>query len=294
MIGCIGYGYVGSALSLCFARNINVAVYDIIDVSNNLCKNMIYFNNMIEFIKCMESGKETPIYFICVPTPMKLDTYECDTRIIDSVIESLYKNITKKSFVVIKSTIPIGKTDSFNKMYNNKMNVIFNPEFLTQDNAESDFINQKRTIIGSDLHEEELHEITLLYNKNFNNLQIDYCLAREAELAKLMLNSFWATKVAFANEFYDISTSVGVDYKNVASLVKGDDRIGKTHLDVPGNDNLRGFGGVCLPKDLNNVRTISQKRNIKTILLDAVWETNCNIRQDKDWEKLIGKAVSKE
>jgi UDPglucose 6-dehydrogenase len=70
--------------------------------------------------------------------------------------------------------------------------------------------------------------------------------------------------------------------------------MGQTHLSVPGPDGLRGFGGVCLPKDLNNLRKLAEQHSVSTKLLDAIWEKNCNVREKKDWEELIGKAVSKE
>lgn len=292
MIGCIGYGFVGSALTNTFSNTTKVAVYDINDVSNKLNKNCTFFNDISDFVSVLEKNEDLPNIFICVPTPMYYEEKKCDTRIIDSVLELLFNTVSKKTNVIIKSTIPIGQTDLYNNKYFNKLNVIFNPEFLTQNNAENDFKKQKRTILGLS-GSVDVSNIISLYKNTIDNIDIHICEAKEAEITKLMLNSFWATKVAFANEMYDICNLSNIDYNNVHNLVLGDERIGKTHLSVPGFDGLRGFGGVCLPKDLNNLKTYANELGLKTCILDSVWEKNCIVREDFDWEKLIGKAISK-
>lgn len=291
MIGCVGYGFVGSALCNCFAKVEKVLVYDILDVTNNLKKNMEYQSNFEQFIVELEKEKDN-IIFICVPTPMNIKTKKCDLKIVDTVIKQIYKNVQKKCYVVIKSTIPVGTIDYYHTLYGDKLKMIFNPEFLTQNNAEEDFLNQKRAIFGT--HIEDIKCVTKLYKKALQNIDIQMTTPRESEMVKLTLNTFWATKVAFANEIYDICEGMNINYNDVINLVKDDPRMGKTHLSVPGFDGYRGFGGVCLPKDLNNLRTLSVDNSVSTPLLDAVWEKNCKVREVKDWEDLIGKAVTKE
>jgi UDPglucose 6-dehydrogenase len=291
MIGCIGYGFVGSALCNCFSRVEKVLVHDILDVSANLKANMEYCGDIKEFINKLEQQKDS-IIFICVPTPMNLRTKKCDIRIIDTVLKSIYSHVTKTTFIVIKSTIPVGTIDYYHTLYGDKLNMIFNPEFLTQNNAEKDFLNQTRAIFGSNL--EDISPVVDIYKRALPKIDIEFGTPQEAEMVKLTLNTYWATKVAFANEIYDICDGMNVNYNNVIKMVKGDPRMGKTHLAVPGPDGYRGFGGVCLPKDLNNLRMLSKEYDVKTPLLDAVWEKNCEVREVRDWEELIGKAVSKD
>jgi nucleotide sugar dehydrogenase len=291
MIGCIGYGFVGSALCNCFAKVEKILVHDILDVSKHLKDNMEYEKNFDEFVSTLEN-EEHSIVFICVPTPMNIKTKKCDIRIIDNILKNLYKNITKNWFVVIKSTIPVGTIDYYHTLYGDKFSVIFNPEFLTQNNAEKDFLNQKRAIFGSNV--EEITPVVEIYKNALPKIDIQYSSPRESEMVKLTLNTYWATKVAFANEMYDICEGLNINYDNVIKLVKGDSRMGKTHLAVPGPDGHRGYGGVCLPKDINNLRMLSQDVNVETPLLDVVWEKNCQVREVRDWEELIGKAVSKD
>lgn len=291
MIGCIGYGFVGSALCNCFSKVEKILVNDIIDVTKSLKQNMEYEKNIATFVSKLEH-EEHSILFICVPTPMNLNTKKCDIRIIDNVLKQLYSQSKKQMYIVIKSTIPVGTIDYYHTLYGDKFNMIFNPEFLTQNNAEQDFLNQTRAIFGSNV--EYIAPVVEIYKKALPNIDIQYSSPTEAEMVKLTLNTYWAAKVAFANEVYDICQGMNVDYNNVMKMVKGDSRMGKTHLAVPGYDGYRGFGGVCLPKDLNNLRMLSKEFGVPTPLLDAVWEKNCEVREVRDWEELVGKAVSKD
>ena len=295
MIGCIGYGFVGGALCHTFSKVSKVLVYDVIDISDRLEENMEAISDFSVFVKQMET-ESVPIYFICVPTPMFENSLRCDLSIMDTVFKNLEKYVSKRSIVVIKSTIPIGTTERYAEQYNDKFNVVFNPEFLTQNNAKEDFKNQTRVIFGHKnfKNPEWLHAVVKLYTDAIPNISVYHSSSREAEMCKLMLNSYWASKVAFANEVYDICKAMDIDYNAVANLVKSDPRMGPSHLSVPGPDGLRGFGGVCLPKDLNNLRKLAEQNGVRTLVLDAIWEKNCEVREKKDWEDLIGKAVSKE
>ena len=84
---------------------------------------------------------------------------------------------------------------------------------------------------------------------------------------------------------------VGADYDNILKLVLCDERIGKSHFAVPGPDGYHGFGGKCFPKDLNSFIHFSTTKNIKNIMLKASWEKNLEVRPERDWEKLKGRAV---
>ena len=111
-------------------------------------------------------------------------------------------------------------------------------------------------------------------------------------MIKYLTNCFLATKVSFANEMYDICESLGIDYDKVIEYAKLDDRIGNSHWNVPGPDGDFGFGGHCLPKDLNAIIHISKKIKSTNNVIKAVLKTNDNKRNFRDWEKMKGRAVN--
>jgi UDPglucose 6-dehydrogenase len=98
-------------------------------------------------------------------------------------------------------------------------------------------------------------------------------------------------KVSFANEMYKLSEKLGVNYDNLLSMVLEDERIGKTHLNVPGHDGDFGFGGHCFPKDLQALLNLTRELETPNNVLKATVVTNNEIRKNKDWEKMKGRAV---
>ena len=101
-----------------------------------------------------------------------------------------------------------------------------------------------------------------------------------------------ATKVSFANEIYDLCQKLNLDYDKVVEYSLGDDRIGNSHLNVPGPDGDYGFGGHCFPKDLAALIKLTEDNGSLNNVLKSVNKTNQAVRQNKDWEKMIGRAVS--
>jgi UDPglucose 6-dehydrogenase len=102
-------------------------------------------------------------------------------------------------------------------------------------------------------------------------------------MIKLMSNAFLATKVTFANVFYDICAAVGANYEMVRMGVTSDKRIGESHMRVPGYDGKRGFSGSCFPKDLGNISETALLLGLDNELICAVLRTNSRIREDHDW-----------
>ena len=100
-----------------------------------------------------------------------------------------------------------------------------------------------------------------------------------------------ATKVSFANEMYDLCKKLGLDYDKVVEYSTLDDRLGKSHWNVPGPDGDFGFGGHCLPKDLTALIYLAMKFDTETNVLNAVEETNDVVRKNRDWEDMKGRAV---
>ena len=135
-----------------------------------------------------------------------------------------------------------------NTIYKN-LQIVFNPEFLTERNAVQDFNNQNRIIIGGPGLQRLLSRIFFL--KSFLTPMSLKLAPHHAEMIKYFTNPFLATKVSFANEMYDLCLKLNLDYDKVVEYAVLDKRIGKSHLNVPGPDGDFGFGGHCFPKDLS-------------------------------------------
>jgi UDPglucose 6-dehydrogenase len=279
-IGIIGLGYVGSACENLFKEYFEVNTYDIAKDSN--CKSV------------KELASKSDVIFVCLPTPMKSDR-SCDLSIIKNVLSEINQYNTN-SIIIIKSTVEVGTTDSFEKKYKN-LKLVFNPEFLTEANFLDDFKNQKRIIIGSN-SKESAKIVNDLYRKIYSEdskVVIEYTSALNAEFVKYVTNTFLTVKVAFANEIYDITKAMNADYDEIIKLATLDKRLGSSHWSVPGPDGRRGFGGSCFPKDINSLINSFESQEIKSFVLKSAWKRNILIdRVDKDWEKLKGRAVSKE
>ena len=112
----------------------------------------------------------------------------------------------------------------------------------------------------------------------FLKYKVSWFPSDESEAIKYFSNVFLAYKVAYFNKIYDFCQAAGIDYSNVREGVTADSRIGKSHTQVPGIDNDRGFGGTCFPKDLNSLITQFEQRGLDCDMLKKVWLYNQNIR----------------
>jgi|TARA_B110000977_G_scaffold616_1_gene855 UDPglucose 6-dehydrogenase len=272
-IGIIGQGYVGTALKVGFKDYYNVETYDKYDLSKSTKSSI---KRVVEF---------TDVIFVCVPTPMRKDG-TCYTGIVEEVIREINET-ADGHIVVIKSTVPPGTTDRINAEYT-KSTVIFNPEFLTEANFIDDFKNQNRIILGGD--RKGTSKVRQLYSRLFPQATIVKTGAKHAEMVKYFTNCFLATKVSFANEMKHICDSIDLDYDKVVEYATYDERLGKSHWSVPGPDGDLGFGGHCLPKDLS-----AMVNGFDTLgLLEAVEQVNDQVRENRDWELMVGRAVLEE
>ena len=270
-IGVVGQGYVGSAISTHFKSFFKIITFDKYLISKSS-------ENSLK-----ELSKKSDIIFVCVPTPMQNDG-KCDISIVEKVINEINKN-TKNKIIVIKSTIPPGTTDNFKSLFTNNA-IIFNPEFLTEANFLEDFKNQKKVILGGNAKHIDL--IAKIYLTAFPEIKIIKSDSTEAEMVKYFINCFLATKVSFANEMKYICDNLNLDYNQIMKMAISDHRLGASHWKVPGPDGDLGFGGHCLPKDLNAILS-----HFETLgLLKEVKKVNDKIRQNRDWEKMKGRSVS--
>jgi len=281
-IGIIGQGFVGSAVYEGMQNHFEVLAYD-----NDPNK----FSNVNSIYEIVES---TEITFLCVPTPMK-KTGECDLSIVKSAlsdIDSILFSLNKRNYIVIiKSTIPPGTTEILNKQYSN-IDIVFNPEFLTEANAIEDYKNQNRIIIGGDRPSST--KVKRMFSKAFPKVPIIKTSSTIAEMIKYVTNTFLATKVSFANEMYQICQGLAIDYDKVIEYARYDERLGNSHWSVPGPDGDFGFGGHCFPKDIAALQYVAKQMNVNSTVLNAAIEKNNQVRTDLDWTKQVGRAVSED
>ena len=278
-IGIIGQGYVGTAIKVGFESYYDLETYDKFSTAKSTC-------NLPDLVA------ECEVIFVCVPTPMNrdgschTDIVECVVRDIDKWASRYHKDINP--IVVIKSTIPPGTTDRLNKKYKN-VSVIFNPEFLSEANFIEDFKNQTRVVLGGTRKGTNL--LRQIYSKVFPTAHIIKTGSITAEMVKYMTNAYLATKVSFSNEIKQICDKLDIDYDKVVEYATLDERLGKTHLGVPGPDGDCGFGGDCLRKDINALISVAHELGIEPEVLEAVVETNDKVRENRDWENMKGRAV---
>ena len=113
-------------------------------------------------------------------------------------------------------------------------------------------------------------------------------------MVKYMNNCFFATKVSFLNEMRQVADECGVDWDMAVEGFVRDGRVGHSHLSVPGPDGRWGFGGSCFPKDVQAMIDFGKGLDIEMHTLNGVWNTNLEVRPEKDWEKLEGRAIVKQ
>ena len=275
-IGIIGQGFVGNAVYNKFKNYFNVLTFDL---DKSLC------NSSFE-----EINKESKYIFVCLPTPMNKDG-SCYTAIVEDLLIKLDKHskeISQSKIVVVKSTIPPGTTKKWNDRFDN-LSLVFNPEFLTEANAVKDYENQNRIILGGPNN--ETLQLNSIFSKVFPTAKIINTNSTDAEMVKYTTNSFLAMKVSFANEIYQICKKVNADYDKVIEATIEDDRLGTSHWKVPGPDGDFGYGGHCFPKDINALISVALDNNISPKMLKATNEKNKEIRSNKDWENMKGRAV---
>ena len=282
-IGIVGNGYVGQATKMLGCRD------DFSDLEDNA---MLIYD--IDKDKCLPSDitfkdlSLCDVVFVCVPTPANADG-TCSTLAVESVVHEL-KEIGG-SDIIVRSTVPVGTC--------RKLEVNFMPEFLTERQWEKDVKNTQEWIVGLWNAEDKYLKkilrkifITAKRNGRIKSANFIWASTEEAELAKLVRNAFLATKVSFFNEIHSFCEAVEIPYERVVNLVRLDPRIGESHMQVPGPDGKKGYGGTCLPKDINSLYHQIFDQGIDPSIIDAVMLRNQKIdRPEEDWKDDKGRAV---
>ena len=207
---------------------------------------------------------------VAVPTPSRPDG-SADVSAVEETIGWI-----ESAHIVIRSTVPVGTTDRLRR--ETGKSIVFQPEYGPAETPDHPFNDPRKVrwvILGG--QRADTVPVADLYKTVFNSdIAIHQTDARTAELTKYMENCFLALKVTFCNEFYDLAETFGVDYNELRELWLLDPRIGRGHTFVFPAD--RGFGGRCLPKDLDALISAAHELGYDPTLLEAVVHTNRRIR----------------
>ena len=273
-IGIIGRGFVGSAVEFGFSAQCGCsAQLKSYDIDPKKKKDSL-----------QETVNESDFIFLSVPTPS--NSSGIDLSFLIAALDSI-KTVNKRSdnIILIRSTIVPGTTRKLQEKFNT-LNIIFNPEFLTQRSAKYDFINQSRFVLGGE--EDYTQQVAELYRWRFGKtIQVIMTNFETAEMIKYMNNCFFATKVSFMNEMKLVAEKCSVDWDTAIEGFVSDGRIGHSHIQVPGPDGKYGFGGECLPKDMKAMIEFSNKLGLDLNTLKGAWGTNLHIRPKEDLSKYV-------
>ena len=216
------------------------------------------------------------VVFVCVPTPVAPDG-SCDTSIVEQCVGWI-----EAPQIVIRSTVRPGTTRRLRQ--ETGKSVIFQPEYIGETPAHPlvDARKHEFIILGGPIA--ETSAVADLYARHYHsNVRFHFTDSTTAEVAKYMENSFYAMKVMFCNEFFDIAAAQGVDYNELREMWLADPRISRDHTFVyPDN---RGFSGKCLPKDVSAIIRSSSEKGYRPPLLELIMNVNEGYRaHDETYE----------
>ena len=281
-IGIVGNGFVGSSVAYGFSAqtgfDAEIKIYD-----KDKKKSTHSLEDVIN---------NSDFVFVSVPTPSNKD-HSINIDIVDDIffqMNFLSKNI--ETIFLLRSTVTPGTSRRVQKNCPN-LKIVFNPEFLTERSAKFDFINQSRFILGGEIKNTE--KVANLFRQRFGFatpvIQTDY---ETAEMIKYMNNCFFATKVTFLNEMRQIADQSNVDWETAVEGFVRDGRVGHSHISVPGPDGHYGFGGSCFPKDMRAMISYAKSLGIEPMVLESAWNKNLEVREDRNWLKMPGRAITSE
>jgi len=221
------------------------------------------------------------IVFVCVPTPYNTEPHEGEPGFDLSFVRSAIGSLEGSKVVVIKSTVLPGTTEMLQGEFP-RHRFLFNPEFLTEVTAEQDMNYPDRQIVGYTPESYTFASDVLQLLPMAPHERI--MRAREAEMVKYFGNTWFSTKVVFANQIYDLCNALGIEYDVVKESAAADKRIGRSHLEVV-HKGYRGYGGKCLPKDTRAMIQQGEASGVEMALLKKVEEINAQLRSQHDFDR---------
>lgn len=253
-IGIVGMGIVGSA---------NAAGFTLLGHQVK--------SHDIKFDTTLNNVLDTEIIFLCVPTPTD-DSNKCNTSIVEEVIFELNKK-EYSGIIAIRSTVTPGFTEKVIEKYPNLI-ICFVPEFLRERCAADDFINNHQ-LLAVGTNDVYVYQKIISAHGHLpkNSKQLT---PTEAEILKYFNNVYAALRITFANIMYEVCEKFSCDYSLVKNSYILTGKSNDLYLDV--NNNLRGYGGMCLPKDVKALISILNDHNLNFNLINSIDQDNEKVK----------------